>query len=70
MNADNAASAIYDLAADMGVPMRLADLGLSEPDLDRAATLVVEHTEYNPRLLDVAGVRGMLQAAYEGARPQ
>ncbi len=69
MGAENTATAIYDLAAGMGVPMRLADLGLSEHDLDRAAALVVEHTKYNPRPLDIAGVRAMLQAAYTGECP-
>lgn len=63
------AAALYDLAVAMGAPTSLKQLGFREADLDRCAQLVVAHTKYNPRPLDVASVRGMLDAAWRGDRP-
>jgi maleylacetate reductase len=53
----------------MTAPTSLKALGFQEADLDRAAALTVEHTKYNPRPLDLASVRAMLQSAWGGRRP-
>ena len=63
------AAALHDLAAGMGAPTSLKQLGFREADLDRAAALTVEHTRYNPRPLDLPSIRAMLQSAWEGRRP-
>jgi maleylacetate reductase len=49
--------------------MRLADLGLREADLDRAADIAVRNAYSNPRPFDRSDIRTLLQAAYEGRRP-
>lgn len=63
------AGAIFDLAQAMGAPTSLKALGFPREDLDRAASLTVEHTKYNPRPLEIGAVRAMLQDAWDGRRP-
>ncbi len=69
LGADDAAGAIFDLAQGMGSPTALKDLGFAAGDLDRAAALTVEMTPYNPRALDIAGVRALFDDAFHGRRP-
>ncbi|MCX7301360.1 MAG: maleylacetate reductase [Rhodobacterales bacterium] len=60
---------LWDFAKSCGAPLRLADLGLTPADLDRAAAIAVENPYANPRPFGQADIRALLQAAYEGARP-
>ncbi len=60
---------LWDFATEIGAPTRLADLGLTETDLDRAADIAVQNAYANPRAFDRADIRRLLQAAYEGQRP-
>jgi len=64
-----AGGGLHDFAARLGAPLRLADLGLTPADLDRAAALAVQTPYPNPRPFDQADIRAVLQAAWEGARP-
>ena len=63
------AAALFDLALSCGAQMRLADLGLREADLDLAAELALAAPYPNPRPLDRAGIRRLLEDAYHGCRP-
>ncbi|HEY2112616.1 MAG TPA: maleylacetate reductase, partial [Dongiaceae bacterium] len=65
----SAAAALFDLALACGARMRLADVGLREEDLDRAAELALAAPYPNPRPLDRAGIRRLLEDAYHGHRP-
>ncbi|GGL58013.1 maleylacetate reductase [Wenxinia marina] len=60
---------LWDLAQASGAPTRLADLGLSEADLDRAADIALKNRYENPRPFDREDIRRLLQAAWEGTRP-
>ncbi|MBV0912460.1 maleylacetate reductase [Anianabacter salinae] len=60
---------LWDLAKRSGAPLRLADLGLSEADLDRAAQIALKNKYQNPRSFDEGDIRNLLQAAWEGTRP-
>jgi maleylacetate reductase len=60
---------LWDFAKSCGAPLRLADLGLTPADLDRAAAIAIENPYANPRPFGQADIRALLQAAYEGARP-
>ena len=60
---------LWDFARECGAPMRLADLGLTEADLDRAAEIAVQNPYWNPRPFDRDAIRGLLQNAWEGRRP-
>ncbi len=53
----------------LGITRTLADLGLRESDLDRAAELTVQGAYPNPSPVTRAGVRALLAAAYAGAPP-
>ena len=65
----SAAQAVYDLAHDNGAPVALKDLGLTEPDLDRACELALQNQYPNPRPLERQALRQLLQNAFEGNRP-
>jgi len=65
----SAASALFDLAHDNGAPVSLRALGLAERDLDRAAVLAVANPYWNPRPVERAAVRALLEDAWHGRRP-
>ena len=67
--ADTAAGGLFDLAARLGAPTALGCLGFAEADLDRAADIATEAPYYNPRPVDRAGVRELLDGAFYGRRP-
>jgi maleylacetate reductase len=69
LGAESAARGLYDLAVSLGAPMSLASIGMSEDGLDRAAQLAVQNPYYNPRAVTLAGIRELLQNAFEGRRP-
>ncbi|MDE1996496.1 MAG: maleylacetate reductase [Rhizobiaceae bacterium] len=60
---------LWNFAKEIGAPMALKDLGLSEVDLDRAADIAVENPYWNPRPIDRASIRKLLQDAWEGRPP-
>jgi alcohol dehydrogenase class IV len=66
LGTEDAAQGIYDLEVRLGVSTSLKEIGMREDQLDRAAKLVVEHPYYNPRPVEYAAVRQLLQNAYEG----
>lgn len=67
---DDAAGGLYDLAAALGAPTALADIGMQESDLDEAVALVLEKVpQDNPRPVDEAGIRELLEDAFSGRRP-
>jgi len=69
LGGDRPGAALHDLAARLGAPLALRDLGLAESDLDRAADIAVQKPYWNPRPVEREGLRALLQAAWEGRRP-
>jgi alcohol dehydrogenase class IV len=65
----DAPAGLYDLAARIGAPLKLRDLGLKESDLDRAADIAVRNPYYNPRPVTREGIRALLDDAFQGRRP-
>jgi maleylacetate reductase len=65
----SAPQAVYDLAKDNGAPVALRDIGLQAADLDRACDIALQNQYPNPRPLERAAIRQLLQDAYEGNRP-
>jgi len=63
-------AALHDFARGLGAPRSLAELGLAAGDLDKAAEIAVEAPYWNPRPIDRAAIRALLQDAWEGNRPQ
>lgn len=68
--ADSAASGLFDLSAAIGAPTCLASVGFDPRQIPQAAGLVVAGQPVNPRPVDEAGVRGLLEASVAGERPQ
>ena len=60
---------LRDFAKSIGAPLSLKAVGLSEEDLDRATSAAMENPYWNPRPIDRASIRQMLQDAWEGKRP-
>ena len=65
----SAAQAVFDLARDNGAPVALRDIGLQAQDLDRACDIALQNQYPNPRALERAAIRQLLQDAFEGKRP-
>jgi maleylacetate reductase len=65
----SAAQALYDLAKANGAPVALRDLGMKDADLDRAADIATQAPYWNPRPIDRAGIRALLDDAFHGRRP-
>lgn len=69
LGTDRVARSLYDLARSNGVPYSLRELGMNRTDLDRAADLAIANPYWNPRAIERAGIRSLLQDAYDGTRP-
>ncbi|MBC5785237.1 maleylacetate reductase [Ramlibacter sp. USB13] len=69
LEAKSAPQAVYDLARDNGAPVALRDIGMRAEDLDRACDIALQNQYPNPRPLERAALRQLLQDAYEGKRP-
>jgi maleylacetate reductase len=69
LGAADAAAGLYDLAASLGAPTTLKDIGMQRDDIPRAAELVAEASGHNPRPAGAAEIQTILEAAYEGQRP-
>ncbi len=66
-----AATGLFDLVMRLEAPTALKNIGMKEEQLDEAISLVLEKVHIdNPRPVDKAGIRAILEDAYEGRRPE
>jgi alcohol dehydrogenase class IV len=65
----DAAVGLFDLATGLGARMQLAEIGMREADLDRAAEIATQSPYDNPRPIERDAIRALLQDAYDGRRP-
>jgi alcohol dehydrogenase class IV len=70
LGAGDAAGGLYDLAVSLGAKTALRDIGMREDDLDKAAEIATRNPYYNPRRVDQAAIRTLLDDAYHGRRPR
>lgn len=70
LGAANAAVGLYELAKKTGAPMALKDIGMQEGNLDKAADIAVANPYPNPRALERAAIRQLLDNAFHGRLPQ
>jgi len=70
LGSDDAAQGAFDLARNNGAPTSLKAIGLTEGDIDIAIDLALAKPYWNPRPLERAPLRALLEAAYEGRRPE
>lgn len=64
-----AGPALFALLNSVATKTTLADLGMREADLDRAAELATQNPYYNPRPVTREGIRALLDDAYFGRPP-
>jgi maleylacetate reductase len=60
---------LHELALHLGAPTSLKQIGMPLEGLDRAADLAVSAPYPNPRPLERAALRALLQRAFDGAAP-
>lgn len=70
IGAPDAPVGLHRMAADLGMPTALRDLGLQESDLDRACEIALANPYWNPRPIEAGPLRALLQRAWEGAEPR
>ncbi|MDO9115496.1 MAG: maleylacetate reductase [Polaromonas sp.] len=66
----SAAQAVFDLAQNNGAPVALKDIGMKASDLDQACDIAMQNQYPNPRPLERAAIRQLLQQAFDGQRPE
>jgi alcohol dehydrogenase class IV len=69
LGASDPATELQQLAAQCGLPIRLADIGMREDDLESAVDLASKSPYWNPRPIDRAGLLSLLRRAFTGAPP-
>jgi maleylacetate reductase len=69
LGTEDAPAGLYMLAKDLGAPVALKDIGMPESGLDRAADLAVANPYWNPRPIERAAIRALLDDAFHGRRP-
>ena len=69
LGARDAAGGLFDLATRLKAPTSLKELGMPEDGLDRAADIAVANPYPNPRPLERAAIRQLLDDAFHGLRP-
>lgn len=69
LGAHEAAGGLWDLAAMLGAPMSLQEIGMERRHLERATDLAIANPYWNPRRITRDGIRELLEAAFEGRRP-
>jgi maleylacetate reductase len=69
MGVDDAPRGIWQLEQRLGLPMKLADIGMKHEDLERAARIAVQAPYPNPRKVEFQPVLELLHHAYEGVSP-
>lgn len=66
----DAATGLHALAGRLGAPRSLAALGMPRDGLERAADLAVANPYWNPRPIERAAIRALLEHAFTGAPPR
>ena len=69
LGVDDPATGLFDFAVAVSAPTSLESLGMRYADLDEAARMAAEPPLWNPRPVEAAGVRELLEHAFWGRRP-
>jgi maleylacetate reductase len=70
LSSDDPASALWQLASELGAPRSLHELGMAESDIAVIAKQVTESPYANPRPVTYDGVEALLRDAWSGAAPR
>lgn len=64
------AAFLFDLAARLGAPVALQQIGMLEQSLPRAVDIAVGFPYWNPRSIERKGIEAVLADAFHGRRPK
>jgi maleylacetate reductase len=64
------AHALHELAASLGAPMSLKELGMKATDVDKAVGRATQNPYWNPRSLERDALQGLISRAWSGAPPE
>jgi alcohol dehydrogenase class IV len=70
LGTDDAASGVFELEKRLGMPGSLAEIGMPEDGIERAAELAMKNPYWNPRPLEQNAIRDLLRRAWWGAPPR
>jgi maleylacetate reductase len=70
LRTSDAASGVLELERRLNMPLSLAEIGMPEDGIERAAELAVKNPYWNPRAIEQEAIRNLLRRAWSGARPQ
>jgi maleylacetate reductase len=70
LGATDAPTGLFDLASELGAPLSLREIGMQEADIERAAQTAIANPYWNPRPIDLEGLRRLLRDAWDGRRPE
>jgi alcohol dehydrogenase class IV len=70
LGGSDAAAGLYDLARRLGVPAGLKAIGMRREGIDKAVELALAEPYPNPRPLESATIRELLERALDGAPPR
>jgi maleylacetate reductase len=70
LGADDAWTGLHALSTRLGVPRSLAEIGMPQDGIERAAELVLQQSYANPRTPDRESIVAMLERAWRGVPPQ
>lgn len=65
----DAPRALFDLACRLALPRRLADIGMPEDGIARAAEMAVRNPYANPRPVERVAIQDLIAAAWRGDAP-
>jgi len=65
----NAPRRLYELAAEVGAPRALRDLGMPEDGIAQAADQVLANPYWNPAPLERSGIERLIRQAWSGSPP-
>lgn len=69
LGASDAPAALFALNRKLGVPAGLKDIGMPADGIDKAVQLAMSSPYWNPRPIEEAPLRVLLQNAYDGRAP-
>lgn len=69
LGVENAAKGLFDLAAKHGAPTSLAELGMRDSDVSRAAEIACASPYWNPRPIEPIAIHQLIECAFKGLRP-
>jgi alcohol dehydrogenase class IV len=70
LGATDATAGLYDLASRLGAPAGLKAIGMRRDGIEKAVELALAEPYPNPRPLEPAAIRELLERAFDGAPPR